>query len=76
MIHELVSIKVNDRVRVTREGRKVKKSDKGTVKAIYNNFIILNNGLYNFCINEGELKSGDAVLHKKVNKRWEKIKYE
>ena len=76
MINDLFNIKVNDKVRVTREGKKVKKNDSGTVKAIYNTFIILNNGLYNFCVNEGELKCGDAVLHKKVNKRWEKVIYE
>ena len=38
MINGLVSI--NDKVRVTREGKKVKKNDSGTVKAIYNTFII------------------------------------
>ena len=46
-----MNIEVNDRIRVTKVNRNVKEISKGIVKAIYKTFIVVNNGLYNFCIN-------------------------
>ena len=71
-----MNIEVNDRIRVTKVNRNVKEISKGIVKAIYKTFIVVNNGLYNFCINIAAITSKDAKLEKKINKKWVSVDYE
>lgn len=71
-----MNIEVNDRIRVTKVNRNVKEISKGIVKAIYDTFIVANNGLYNFCINISDITSKDAKLEKKINKKWVNVDYE
>ena len=71
-----MNIEVNDRIRVTKVNRNVKEISKGIVKAIYKTFIVVNNGLYNFCINIVDITSKDAKLEKKINKKWVSVDYE
>ena len=71
-----MNIEVNDKIKVTKVNRNVEETTKGVVKAIYKTFIVVNNGLYNFCINIADITSKDAKLEKKINKKWVSVYYE
>ena len=71
-----MNIKVNDKIKITKVNRKVDRITKGVVKGIYKNFIVVNNGLYNFCVNIASITNKDIKLEKKINKKWVEVTYE
>lgn len=71
-----MNIEVNDKIKITKVNRKVDRITKGVVKGIYKNFIVVNNGLYNFCVNIASITNKDIKLEKKINKKWVEVTYE